>query len=327
MTQTITVRTFPRIHVTLIDLAGVTQRRFGGAGFSVDTMPVVLSVCRAPANRVDVSLPVRERDRADLEGHLTRLSAAMGACFCVEVQSMMPQHVGLGSKTALLLAMGLACNAMAEGQLDQTELVRISRRGGASGVGVNATFTGGFVVDGGRKATGARADFRPSSAAGVGALPPLLVRCDFPAAWRVHLFMPRGTRYCGNAEEAFFAANTPVDSREVYEVLAAVYHGVAPAVAEADLHALRTALGELHTVGFKRREVERQSDSVRGLLGRLSRDRGVAAGMSSLGPLVYAIRETDDAEISYMSALGGPEVEYLGCAGGRNGGYELGGDE
>ena len=318
----IRVRTFPRIHMTLIDLAGVTERRFGGAGFSLDTRPAVLSATGATKNSLSVSSSVSCRDRGDLEGYLARLSAAMGRCFRVELEAMMPQHVGLGSKTAVLLAMGLACNEVAEGRLDRSGLVQLSRRGGTSGVGVNATFTGGFVVDGGRRR--GSGEFQPSSAGGSDGPPPVLVRLDFPAAWHVHLFLPRGAGYFGRREETFFSANTPIGTGEVYDVLGSVYHGLAPAVAETDLVALRLALERVHAVGFKRREVEGQSGAVRRLLDEL-RDAGMAAGMSSLGPLVYAIGEGDLEQRRVMRGLGGSEVDYLGCVGGRNRGYELAG--
>ena len=151
MNRAITARTFPRIHLTLIDLAGVTQRRFGGAGLSVDTMPAVVTAERAQRNSMRVVPNVSSRDRGDLESYLNRLSVEMGVCFCVEVEAMMPQHVGLGSKTASMLGMALACNAVADGHFRPAALARMSGRGGTSGVGVNATFTGGFVVDGGHK--------------------------------------------------------------------------------------------------------------------------------------------------------------------------------
>ena len=266
---------------------------------------------------------VSSRDRGDLESYLNRLSVEMGVCFCVEVEAMMPQHVGLGSKTASMLGMALACNAVADGHFRPAALARMSGRGGTSGVGVNATFTGGFVVDGGHRKGQETESFAPSSAGASSARPPLLVRLSFPAKWRVHLFMPKGERCSGAEEESFFSANTPIDSGEAYEVLAAVYHGIAPAVAECDLATLRAALQKIHAAGFKRRELDYQGATVKRLLARLNGDAGMAAGMSSLGPLVYGIGATNVKEGDIRSCVAGLDVTYLGCVRGRNRGYEL----
>ena len=81
---------------------------------------------------------------------------------------------------------------------------------------------------------------------------------------------------------------------ESLQTLGSVYHGVAPAILEGDLPALGYALRQIHAVGFKRREIAQQSDEVRTLLSQLQANRAVAAGMSSLGPLVYAITERDN---------------------------------
>ena len=99
----------------------------------------------------------------------------------------MRQHVGFGSKTALLMAIGIGCNEAAGSPLTEEELVVLSGRGGTSGVGVNTTFVGGFVVDGGRsKKKGTQ--FRPSSVEAPRGCPPVLVRLRIPSEWRVHLF-------------------------------------------------------------------------------------------------------------------------------------------
>ena len=55
MVEVIGVRTFPRIHMTLIDVAGATRRRFGGAGFALQARPVKVRAARAARHRLDIS--------------------------------------------------------------------------------------------------------------------------------------------------------------------------------------------------------------------------------------------------------------------------------
>ena len=110
--------------------------------------------------------------------------------------------------------------------------------------------------------------------------------------------------------------------------MAAVYHGIVPAIAEGDLGSLRAAMREIHQTGFKRREVDGQSHVVCGLLDQLHTDLKLAAGMSSLGPLVYAITSSKPNTLSTTTILEtlASEIDYLGCVSCRNMGYEMVGD-
>ena len=122
-------------------------------------------------------------------------------------------------------------------------------------------------------------------------------------------FLPHGRIYSGEDEAIFFEENTPIGAAEVYEVLAAVYHGIVPAFAEADLGLLRAALWDVQQTGFKKREIAGQTGRVRELLELLHSRWKLAAGMSSLGPLVYGIslcdRSVPGSDIA--SAVGGVE--------------------
>ena len=315
-------RVFPRIHMTLIDLAGATHRRFGGAGFAVEALPAIVHGALAKRTELAGVAGFDARDRRDLGAHLERMASALGREFYVEVISAMPQHVGLGSKTALLMATGIVCNNLAGRPIGETQLLLRSGRGGTSGVGVNTVFVGGFVVDGGHRTKG-EPRYGPSSAERATRVPPAVVRLRFPDAWRVHLFLPKGYRYFGQREARFFQQNAPIGVQEVYEVLAAVYHGVVPAIAEADLELLRIAVQDLHRTGFKRRELDGQRREVRDLVEELQNGLKLAAGMSSLGPLVYAIAPAgrELGEEARGTVL--REAEYLGRFCGRNAAYEL----
>lgn len=153
----------------------------------------------------------------------------------------------------------------------------------------------------------------------------MLARQAFPKHWRVHLFLPTSRSYSGDEELAFFREHTPIPAAEVQEILAAIYHGIVPAFAEADLGTLRRAMHEIHCAGFKKREVESHGSVVRDLLDRLYGEPSLAAGMSSLGPLVYAIapRDLNILSTHRIGASLSTPVEYLGSFAGRNEGYEL----
>src|ERR1035441_9185942 len=153
--------------------------------------------------------------------------------------------------------MDLACNW----KLTQHQLQVLSGRGGTSGIGVNAFFKGGFLVDG--EHISQRDDpFLPSRLRLGFEPPPTINRTRIPENWSFRLLLAPGRRLHGRGELEFFAQNTPIPAAEVFKTIALVYHGLIPAVASGDLHLLRETLQSIHKVGFKRRELTAQSVTV-----------------------------------------------------------------
>ncbi len=285
------VRAYPRIHVALLDLGDATHRKYGGAEFTISG-PYTEVEARVGARRRVLGIEGFDRRcQRDVRRALERLDEACPRPTAeVIVQTSVPQHVGLGSKTALILATLKAAASAKAIALSVESLQRLSARGGTSGVGVNAFFRGGFIVDGGHDPRSGRG-FRPSSVARRFAIPPVICAARIPPNWRFHLILAAPPRYEGYREVAFFRANTPIPKREVLETMALVYHGVAAAVVAADLALLKTALREIHAVGFKKRELGAQPTLVRGILRGLDTATECAAGLSSIGPLVYAVSD------------------------------------
>jgi beta-ribofuranosylaminobenzene 5'-phosphate synthase len=191
-------------------------------------------------------------------------------------------------------------------------------RGGASGIGIHAFFSGGLIWDGGHAFNPDRT-MLPSSLRRNETIPPLISRWDFPESWRVWLLLPDESQRIKVNEVELFRQNAPIPKSEAYETLAALYHGVVPAFRLLDIDLLAHSLRDLHKAGFKRRELDAHPEKTRNVLNALH-DRGIAAGMSSLGPLIYAIVEQSDQEsIRFIQILA--QHNGLSCAGpvmGRN---------
>lgn len=319
-------RAYPRIHITLIDLAGISHRRYGGAGYSLDGFPIEARVSHASDSAVVYHSSVDARDQHDVSSLLVRMSTRLSEHFRVEVMPLPPQHAGFGTKTAMLSAISAACNALQGDPLTADDLKRVTRRGGASGVGVNAFFQGGLIVDLGHpESTGTQ--FVPSSAGHPISPPPVAVRLSFPTSWQTHLFLPKqGHRWSGDREVALFQRNTPLPRHEVLHILAEVYHGIVPAVVEQDHRLLRRAIQEIHHAGMKKRELSEQHPCVSRLIDALGDGDSAAVGMSSMGPLLYAIVPEDRAPSMARTAQrihDSGQAEYLGQCSGRNSGHEI----
>ncbi|OAI45015.1 hypothetical protein AYO43_08635 [Nitrospira sp. SCGC AG-212-E16] len=242
----------------------------------------------------------------------------------IMVRLTLPQHIGLGTKTAITLAILKGWEIFSGIRIGMRRLQQLSGRGGVSGVGIHGFFKGGFIVDVGHKFEYDRG-FVPSSFRNGSDVPPIASRFRIPKSWRFALFLPKGHRYSGGRELRFFRENTPVPKSEVKDTLALIHHGLAPAVLTDDIAVVRDVLGEIHRLGFKRRELEGQTGAVRRLLTKISEFPECAGGMSSMGPLIYAVmkKPSEDllAELERLARKEG--ASFLGVCEGRNKGFEV----
>ena len=103
-------------------------------------------------------------------------------------------------------------------------LGEIVDRGARSAIGMAAFEQGGFIVDGGRGA--------------IDRAPPILVRADFPEAWRALLVMDANTDGVhGEAEARAFAALPPLPENAAARVCRLVLMQLVPGVMESDIDA------------------------------------------------------------------------------------------
>ena len=212
----------------------------------------------------------------------------------VEVVTAPPQHVGLGSKTALLLSLAAGVSALGGTAMSQAELIALTRRGGTSGIGVHGFFRGGFLVDGGHAQRDV-AELLPSSARKVADSPLLVTRLAVPNDWRFHLVVPAGARHSDSRERAVFRKQTPFPESHARKAIAATYHGIVPAFAREDLALLSRSLDQIHRTGMKRAELSSQAATTRRFYSSARRALDCPVGMSSMGPLVYAISDRTDS--------------------------------
>jgi beta-ribofuranosylaminobenzene 5'-phosphate synthase len=318
------LRAYPRIHIGLIDLGSATGRRYGGLGFSLSRPAAVVHASHSQHFSLTGIEKLDSLGRRDVSAALARLKRRVGPLkIHLKLDSLPPQHVGLGTKTTVVLALLTAAVNLLKLPLSSGCLQTLSARGGASGVGINSFFCGGLIADAGHERRELHR-FTPSSARTNHTPPPVIARVRVPPFWRVCLVLPDGRRYNGATEVSFFARNTPIPRAEILSTLALVYHGIIPAFLTADLPLLRESLSRLHKVGFKRRELVGQTSIVRTVYTALSDLPNAAVGLSSMGPLLYVIvheRELATASGSLQRLSSQYGASLLGVAKGRNRGF------
>lgn len=309
-----------RLHLSLIDMNGSIGRVDGGIGIALSHPVSLLEACWGETLVVqggDVAAQDRVRKVAST---ILPYLGRNGATFTLH--RTIPNHMGLGSGTSLSLATAVALYRLAGKLEDIRTLAVLAGRGGTSGIGTAAFETGGFLVDGGHRfgKGKAKSTFLPSSAsAGINPAP-VIIRHPFPEDWKILLVLPVSVPGASGEEERdIFQAACPVPRFEVQEICHEVLMRLLPGLVEHDLDSFGAAVNHIQELGFKKVEISRQAPLVPHLLTAL-RDAGAAcAGMSSFGPTVYAITDTDPDSLQKAAReVISPAGGEIFLTGGRN---------
>ena len=195
------------------------------------------------------------------------------------------------------------------------EITKTVERGGTSGIGWRGFETGGFILDGGHDFGDGKEkeDFLPSSAAS-SVNPALTIsRYEIPDKWRFVLVIPDVRPGANGDEEAtIFKKYTPIPREEVNEVSHQILMKIIPGILKKDLDCFGEGLKRIQTIGFKKIEINLQNQIVRDLLKFFEDNHVKAYGMSSFGPSVIGITNSDseakDLKIeaeNFLKAVGG----------------------
>lgn len=275
----VVIRAPTRVHLGLIAMTLYSTRKYGGLGVAL-ALPDVLVRARCDRGR-HVSIHGLDPDRA--ANLAARLESAGVSGVDVRLVHAPSHHVGLGSGTAVSLAVVEAA-ALCKGMLlSPQDVVRVSGRGGTSGIGVNTYFTGGVIADAGHKAGG---EFGPSSSTTPATAPRLLFRLSWPPEWVIILATLGRVHVSGVEERRFFRSHGYLDRGDASDAAMALLLEVPAAITDHDFGGFREALRASRTAGFKRREIEAQP-LARALMERFEDHSGIAATLSSFGPTVF----------------------------------------
>jgi beta-ribofuranosylaminobenzene 5'-phosphate synthase len=324
--QRVVIEAPARLHLGLIDMNGALGRVDGGIGITLREPRILLWAEESAENRVeggdencrDVILRAARATTA-------ALSLTGGAAF--RLQEGYPRHAGLGSGTQLGLAAAQALALLYGHERSVRDLAGIIGRGGTSGIGTAAFESGGFIIDGGHRfgIPGAKGGFSPSAASHGVKPAPLTVRHPFPDDWKILLVIPTSTgTISGQREQDLFRVCCPVPLKDVQGICHEVLMGLLPSLIEHDLDQFAASVNRIQQLGFKKAEIHAQSPVIRETLTILAEAGAPAAGMSSFGPTLYAIGDSnmssvEDAARRFLDENGGGTVIR---SGGRNRGAE-----
>lgn len=299
------INTPSRLHVTLIDLNGRYGRIDGGVGITTQNPRLELE---AQEGFEDVQIEFQNHENLskdtidDYQDKIFQATSKINEYLKVEdgyhfkVKEVFPSHSGLGSGTQLSLAVAKLILEMNDQDLPTPQLGEIVGRGGTSGIGVASFSDGGFIVDGGHKKT-IKKDFLPSSASKASP-PPIIARYDFPEDWKIIIAIPHvKRRVFGDGEVNIFQKYCPIPLGEVQELTHLLFMKMMPAVLEGDLDYFGESVDNIQNIGFKKIELKLQNPFIKELMFNLKQAGAAGVGMSSFGPTVYAVTDTNTNEI------------------------------
>lgn len=302
-----------RLHLGFFDLGGGPGRHWGSLGITLDGIATRLSA--EPADGIAAAGPSSGRAADFARRIISGLGLSGGAR--ITIHEAIPEHAGLGSGTALGLAVGSAVAALYGIHPEPRTIAVMLDRGARSGIGIGAFESGGVLVDGGRLP-------------GSGAPAPVVSRMDFPAQWRIILVMDEGTHGLHGAAETEAFRTLPAFAPETSAHLCRlVLTAVLPALAEWDFERFAAAMAEIqNTVGdhFAPAQGGRYaSPRVAEILEWFKKEGWRGVGQSSWGPTGFVLADSPgQAEALVKRArghwAGGGPVNFVICRGRNSGG-------
>src|SRR5436305_3137274 len=179
-----------RLHLGMLDPAGLGARRFGGFGVGIELPRVVVRVRRRSGEEVVAS--GSQAERATTFARRARTYFGLSDGVEVTVHEAIPPHMGLGSGTKLGLAIARGLAELAGISAGPEQLAEASGRGARSSVGCWTFAAPGLVVEAGVRDSGW--------------ISPVVARHHMPERWRCVLALPRGVEgFCGNVVVGFFS--------------------------------------------------------------------------------------------------------------------------
>jgi len=321
------IETPSRLHLGLIDMNGESGRVDGGIGIALEDPRLLIEA------RISGEISAQGGDEwcrntvLSVAGSvLDQLAIPGGVEF--RIRNLFRQHAGLGSGTQVALATAKAICELYNRPHSPHELAVLAGRGGTSGIGTGAFEFGGFLIDGGHNFGPGREKtlFSPSGSSRGVRPAPILVHHDFPADWPILLVIPNlPPGASGTPEQDIFLQHCPVPLEEVREISHEILMHVLPGIVEHDLDLFSRGTNRIQDLGFKRVEQRLQNKEIPALLKVMKEEGAACAGMSSFGPSLFAIGDSDLQQVNravmkHMEPLGGGTT-ILTCA--RNRGASI----
>ncbi len=291
------------------DLTGSAGRRFGSLGVSIDAPCTQVEIIKSESTVIDTK---SSENVVKIVDNLVKLFN-IEENFLLKIVQAIPEHAGLGSGTQMALAIGAGLNQLFDLNLSVAQIAICAQRGRRSGIGIAAFSQGGILVDSGRRDD---------------AIPEIIARESFPAAWRVLLVQDSaGLGVHGAAEADAFVKLKPAQ----HNLRDLVLQHMLPALKRGDLLAFGAYMQDLQAYNgdyFAPTQGGRYaSKDVAEVLAWLQENGAACVGQSSWGPTGFAILESQQQaemlqNLSRQAFAEKSNISFL-CCRGKNAGANI----
>lgn len=286
------IKTFPRIHISLIGMNNDGYRLNGGIGFSMEAP--TLDMFFEPFDSVEI---IDKRKTGFTHDELDKLKRyfydvvhkeKFGNGFrCVIQNGMVQSHVGLGSSSMTYLSCAEALLILNQREYSADDVIGLSGRGGTSGIGVNAYFMGGFIFDTGVVNLNQK-PLAPSSVfVGQSVHKPLLLKQFELPRWDLGICIPSIGHKSEEEEKVFFQDNCPIEKDAVEKILYESVYGVTSSLMENDFHVFCESINAIQQTKWKLLERSLYGADLLKVEAAIRNEGAECVGMSSLGPMLY----------------------------------------
>jgi len=304
MDRKLLIKSFPRIHITLIGMNDNGYRINGGIGFSINSPTMNLNFALSEEivinDKREKKFTEKELDRLqvtlkNIKEHNNKFSTGMS---CTIESEILP-HFGLGSNTSIYLSCIEALFLLNNVTYSREEIIALSTRGGTSGIGMNTYFDGGFIFDVGIK--NENDTLEPSSIADRKGKKPLVIYRGKLPDWEVGICIPRNLREKSEQEEIdFFNKYCPIEKTYIVDILYESIYGVTSAIIEHDYNIFCKSINNIQQTQWKYLERSLYGTDIIELEQKIKQLGADCIGMSSLGPSLFFLGKNIDKIIANL---------------------------
>lgn len=281
---------FPRIHITLIGMNNDGYRINGSIGFSICNPKI--NVYFEESDNFEITderkIKFTKQEKTKLQQVL--IDAAnkfeLNKRIRYIIKSDALPHYGLGSNTAIYMSCVEALFMLNGIEYSQDDIVRCSKRGGTSGIGINTYFEGGFIFDVGIKNN--EQLFNPSSIADRNGEMPLVVHKSKLPDWKIGICIPKYIQNKSEQEEIdFFKAHCPINKTSIESILYEAVYGITSSIIEHDYDVFCKSVNTIQSSQWKYLERLLYGEELIKLEQKIKSLGADCVGMSSLGPVLF----------------------------------------
>ncbi len=293
------IEAYGRVHITLLSMVAGSYRRNGGLGFAVSSPSLIVEAC--PAKHLDFCdkrlNPLSKKDFLLLRNLVRSLcekeNIDNGYLINISGDDFI-SHAGFGSGTALRLAIIDGIFLIEGINSDRKSIVLSSGRGGASGIGVNTYFDGGYVFDLG--CSSRHGDFTSSEDSLPGFDLPLVIAQTPMPSWDIGLCMPK-LPVPSTKQERMLFETCPLPLEDCAEAAFHSLFGVHASILTEDYSAFCVAINAIQRTSWKRAEWNLHGEILSQVKLKLMDCGADCVGLSSLGPGLFFMSKDVDKTV------------------------------